>query len=713
MKRLLLICLALWSVTALAQRTGVREEVLADWNKCSGLDCLYDFSPKASTPVPKGYEAVYISHYGRHGSRYAYTEKAYTIFLNLLSEGRRQDNLTPYGEALLNKLEPFWDNVKYRVGDLTPLGWEQHQYIGRTMVKSFPTAFGKGSVVDACSSGSTRSIVSMGSCCAAISREAPLASVYGHQSKLDIQATRPNEGPNPFKYTGPANVFPYPESSEDFFLRRFPGYRDVLARVFKDPDSCLGRYNPYRVFFHLYMLIAGMNSLPEDIRVDISDLVTPQEYATLWECDNYERLREYIAYRTPCSSIVDDIIAKADEALASGTRGAHLRFGHDHVAMALFMIMDIDGFDHFPSDPDDLVYWFQTFRARMATNIQLVFFAPKKNRKGDVLVKLLLNGEEARLGDLEPYSGPYYRWSDARSYLAQRANRFVTRPPENEWTATDVAPGIVYRSYVGVDPVSGRAQKVFVADWDMSSPGYALKFNTTADAVVTSRAMESSGAVVAMNACYEPASVVIKADGKYISDIPNNTIMDSGVPNWKNEGAIYTDGGRNVSISYDSRGRDLAQLRKFYKSSTAPNIFSSAPMLIDDYVPVGKSFAGYYNGDALKEFNYEDSRRHQGVRHPRTAVAITADNHLLMVVVDGRRPGVSEGMTCRELTEFLRQNFNPRYALNMDGGGSSTLCISGQGDPATHVVNYPSGSRRYDHSGERRLFTHFVLVKEQ
>ena len=106
---LLLVPLLGWSMTAGAQRLGVREEVRADWNKSSGLDCVYDLSPKASTPVPKGYEAVYISHYGRHGSRYAYTSDAYTVILNMLSEGRKQGNLTPKGEALLNELRN-WDS---------------------------------------------------------------------------------------------------------------------------------------------------------------------------------------------------------------------------------------------------------------------------------------------------------------------------------------------------------------------------------------------------------------------------------------------------------------------------------------------------------------------------------------------------------------------------------------------------------------------------
>ena len=62
-KHLFLALSLLLCMTAGAQRLGVREEVRADWNKSSGLDCLLDLSPKTLTPVPKGYEAVYISHY--------------------------------------------------------------------------------------------------------------------------------------------------------------------------------------------------------------------------------------------------------------------------------------------------------------------------------------------------------------------------------------------------------------------------------------------------------------------------------------------------------------------------------------------------------------------------------------------------------------------------------------------------------------------------
>ena len=127
----------------------------------------------------------------------------------MLRAGAKSGNLTAYGEKLLGQLEAFWQKAQYQVGDLTPLGWEQHSEIARTMVKSFPSAFGKGSSVDACSSSSVRSILSMSACCTSIAREAPKADVYEHQGILDIQATRPNMGKNPFRYKGPDTMFPY------------------------------------------------------------------------------------------------------------------------------------------------------------------------------------------------------------------------------------------------------------------------------------------------------------------------------------------------------------------------------------------------------------------------------------------------------------------------------------------------------------------------
>ena len=410
----------------LEPRTTAWEEVLADPLKAAGQDNVYDLSAKELTPAPRGYQATYISHYGRHGSRLAYNAKTYTVLLEMLLEAKDNDNITERGEELLNQLSDFWVDGKYIVGDLTPLGWEQHQGIAKAMVQNFPAAFRKGSKVDACSSPATRSIVSMSAFLSSLSREAPKTEIYAHQSILDVQACRPNLGPNPFRYKGPDFPFPYTETTEEFLLRKYPDCPQALENLFKDPVAAIGDRSYFEVFFQFYLFISGIHSLPESIHFDVDGLVTPEQYTKLWEVFNYESYTEYYAYRTACCAIVDDIIDKADRRLAEGSRGADLRFGHDHSLLGLLMVLDLDGFGHIPASADELPLWFQNFRSPMAANVQFVFYTPKNGREGITLVKVLLNGEEAILGDAPQASWPYYYWDDVRDWLIKRTYSFVT-----------------------------------------------------------------------------------------------------------------------------------------------------------------------------------------------------------------------------------------------------------------------------------------------
>jgi exopolysaccharide biosynthesis protein len=71
-------------------------------------------------------------------------------------------------------------------------------------------------------------------------------------------------------------------------------------------------------------------------------------------------------------------------------------------------------------------------------------------------------------------------------------------------------------------------------------------------------------------------------------------------------------------------------------------------------------------------------------RHPRTAVGVRADGTLLFVTVDGRRPEESVGMSLPELTDLMLE-LGCVSAINLDGGGSTTMVIEG------NVVNRPSG----------------------
>jgi len=81
-----------------------------------------------------------------------------------------------------------------------------------------------------------------------------------------------------------------------------------------------------------------------------------------------------------------------------------------------------------------------------------------------------------------------------------------------------------------------------------------------------------------------------------------------------------------------------------------------------------------------------------GRPHPRTAVALDASGRrLLLVVVDGRQPNYSEGATLHELADIIREH-GGHAALNLDGGGSTTLVVEGE-DGEPRVLNCPIHGR--------------------
>lgn len=83
---------------------------------------------------------------------------------------------------------------------------------------------------------------------------------------------------------------------------------------------------------------------------------------------------------------------------------------------------------------------------------------------------------------------------------------------------------------------------------------------------------------------------------------------------------------------------------------------------------------------------------------PRTAAGVTREGHLLLMTVDGRQPGFSEGMSLQEVARFLMAH-GAVEALNLDGGGSTTMAIA---DPHPRIINFPSDHKPDGNAGEAR-----------
>lgn len=314
-------------------------------------------------------------------------------------------------------------------------------------------------------------------------------------------------------------------------------------------------------------------------------------------------------------------------------------------------------------------------------------------------------------------------------------NRGKTVRPSagNGWTVTPIEDGIIYYAFDGKEAVTKANQRIFITEIDLNNTSYSVKLGYYSSSITASKVFKGTNAIACINAGYEKAALYLKVNGTTQSNISADTIGDTGVPQWKSEAAVYLNQDRDVRIEFTGKGMNLAEWRSVYRQRAAKeNTFiTSAPMLIDDFEPVGKDFCTLHPKSAYldkngKDSNSENPYNHQGSNtNPRTALAKTENNHLLFIVVDGRRPNISTGISAANLTQFLVNNFNPQYAINLDGGGSSAMCVQGQGDPTTHVVNYPcdnmnsagkDGSPKEsngpDHAGERPRDTFFYVVKK-
>ena len=143
--------------------------------------------------------------------------------------------------------------------------------------------------------------------------------------------------------------------------------------------------------------------------------------------------------------------------------------------------------------------------------------------------------------------------------------------------------------------------------------------------------------------------------------------------------------------------------------------FADGAFVIDDNVPAIHSVNGNAGAEALPSenvvgsgpllmlngtvLNVDNTSDHNTISHPRTAIGVTRDGRVLFATVDGRFPGLAVGMSSVLLARYMKL-LGAYSALNLDGGGSTTMWIKGKG-----VVNHTSlgGTSSWDSPKERSV----------
>lgn len=118
-----------------------------------GVYGVYDFdAPRVNAPAPKGYKVCYLSHFGRHGSRYLHGQHEYDTLAAVL----HREQLTAYGQQLKERFDKYTPSMNGRAADLTDAGKQQHRMLARRMCEDFPELFTRKSSVYALVSDKTR-----------------------------------------------------------------------------------------------------------------------------------------------------------------------------------------------------------------------------------------------------------------------------------------------------------------------------------------------------------------------------------------------------------------------------------------------------------------------------------------------------------------------------------------------------------------------------
>ena len=413
-KTLTLLLFVLVASTSWAQGIAALDELKADPRKSYGTDFPYEYTTPRLTKAPSGYKPFYISHYGRHGSRYYWNAMLYQELANLLTKAHERGQLTPAGEAFFEKFMAAKDELSTGVSELSNLGWEQHQRIARTMYNNFPEVFKKGGNVLAIASLSGRCVLSMSSFCQELVQCNPKIEIREQSSRFTLDGVVPSDRQNPHKRQFP-KAKPRWEQNKDKFTFDESLREKVVNRTFTSTDSLPG--NMHHIGSNLINLYTSLPSIGHEGMME--GLIFDSELAAQWEQTNLGSYTWVFEPQYEMIPILEDIIKKASAVIdGSSDHIADLRFGHDTCLGPLTVLMGLNGADKDPEDPFEVKNCYQNWQTGKASNLQLVFY---RNKHGDVLVKCLLNGREASL-PVPTTQYPYYRWTDFRDFYTARCN---------------------------------------------------------------------------------------------------------------------------------------------------------------------------------------------------------------------------------------------------------------------------------------------------
>lgn len=373
------------------------------------------------TKAPKGFKPFYFSYYGRHGSRHmSGTYEVIDGIVKALDELSGQGALTEQGEKLRTWMQWTGKQHKDNMGTLTSIGYKEEQGISQRYAKRYRRIFRQRS---------RRMVVSRSSPIlrSALTGTSYIMEMRRHFPKLDFDV---KAGDRYYftRWDDNEAVDRAEENVTDSLIRARFDTVSFMTKFFKDTTVLRKFLNAkgagvdelQYMLIHILSISKCLDSEADPFECFSEDeifqyAVVHNARAAAWFLHSKETgvFRDTNAGRP----LINEFICRADEAIAGNSICADLRFGHDSGVAPMFSFLHTEGYEQHAPLADTYITWPNYKHIFMACHLAMVFY---RNRKGEVLVKLLENEKETTIPAIPSYSGPYYRWEDFKEYCSRR-----------------------------------------------------------------------------------------------------------------------------------------------------------------------------------------------------------------------------------------------------------------------------------------------------
>ena len=208
----------------------------------------------------------------------------------------------------------------------------------------------------------------------------------------------------------------------------------LMGALFNDQNYVISYLDADALSKKLFILASDVQHTNIAGVVTLYDIFTPQEIHRHWRKQNAWHYVNYGGctlnggYQAYLQrALLRNMMHMGDSAMKRDTPLMHLRYTHAPVVLSLACLMDLDGYGLHTENLDSLeAYGWANYRiAPLGGSIEMIYYRSEFGDP-DVLVKVLLNGHEARL-PIESDCAPYYHWKEVKRYYLRKMYRYENR----------------------------------------------------------------------------------------------------------------------------------------------------------------------------------------------------------------------------------------------------------------------------------------------